>query len=59
VFDLFPIRQRVDQEAGVSIHGDDEVPLAALVRTLALPGGQHHPAFLIERDFACAAKHDM
>jgi len=30
-----------------------------LARALALPGGQHHPAFLIERDFACAAKHDM
>jgi hypothetical protein len=29
------------------------------VRALTLPGGQHHPAFFIERDFACAAEHDM
>jgi hypothetical protein len=57
--DLLPVRQRINQKAGVTIHGDNEVALATLERALTLPGGQNHPAFVIERDSAGTTKHDF
>jgi len=38
-FDLLPVRQRINQKAGITIHGNHEVALAALERALTLPGG--------------------
>jgi hypothetical protein len=57
--DQLPLRQRVDEEAAVPVHSDHQFPLGALDDLLPITGGHDHPAFLIERDFCSAAKHEL
>ena len=56
-FDLFPLGQRVEQQALIAIDRDDYSSGRLLAQPVAMPRGHDQPALVVHREFCCAAKH--
>ena len=58
-FDFFPLGERVDQQALVTVDRDHEPGIPAFLQALAIPGRNDHPALRVEGDLRCTAKHEI
>src|SRR5690606_25176 len=57
-FDLFPRGQGVTTEAAIDgIDADDQLPIATRNQLVTMPAGHGKPAFGVETDGVCSAKH--
>jgi len=58
-FDIFPVRQRIYQEAVVAIDGCNQLAFATLSYPLPITGRNGQTPFGVQSDFGCPSKHGI